>query len=87
LQAAQHGFVLSLVRKMSVYLAVPGEVLARAALRSLRRELLDTSTRSTGTEGTAAAYRSRKSSRKRRAEKFYKDIDLMVLRRYDCTSC
>jgi hypothetical protein len=80
-QAAQHGFILSLVRKMSVYLAVPGEVLASAALSALRRELLDTNTRSTGSEGTAAALRSRKSSRRRRQEKFYKDIDLMVLRR------
>ena len=85
LQTAQQGFMLSLVRKMTVYVAVPGEVLASAPLSAL---LEDCSRAGTATDSAAAQQEgvtggsSKKASLSKKVRRFYKDSDLMIARRY-----
>ncbi len=77
--------MLSVARKMCVYLAVPGEVLATALLSDVMQEMQETTathSNSTESEGTAAAASSFKARRKnKKQQRFYKNIDLMILRR------
>lgn len=85
-QAAHHGFVLSVVRKMQVYLAVPGEVLASATWLQLQAELQDSDGNSRTDSTVGAAGSSKRSSkgssrRDRQPPRWYKGADLMVLRR------